>query len=97
MMRPGQIALAPFPYTDLSKAKKRPVLLLKALEHDEYLVCMISSKILPADSELDLLLEPQDSVFLQSGLKVPSVIRLSRLAVLDSKSDLPAGWPLTKH
>lgn len=85
MIKPGQIALAPFPYTDLSNAKKRPVLLLKALEHKDFLVCMVSSKTNQINPELDMVITPQDEIFLRSGLKTLSVIRLSRLAVLDSK------------
>jgi mRNA interferase MazF len=41
----GQIVVTPFPYTDLSSAKLRPVLLLRqaAARFDDWLVCMVSS------------------------------------------------------
>ncbi|EHQ53775.1 hypothetical protein ECTPHS_13999 [Ectothiorhodospira sp. PHS-1] len=35
MRRAGQIALMPFPYTDLTHSKKRPVLLLRRLDHHD--------------------------------------------------------------
>ena len=81
----GHIALMPFPYTDLTHSKKRPVLLLRALTHahSDWLVCMVSSRLQQAEPEIDWVLEPGDDEFVRSGLKVPSVFRLSRVAVLD--------------
>jgi mRNA interferase MazF len=83
--RGGQIALTPFPYTDLSGAKLRPVLMLRqASRFDDWLVCMVSSKMDQAETGFDEVLTPADADFAASGLKVPSVLRLSRLAVLDA-------------
>lgn len=47
MKRAGQIALMPFPYTNLANNKKRPVLLLRKLSQnqDDWLVCMVSSQL----------------------------------------------------
>ena len=84
MKRAGQIVLTPFPYTDLTGAKLRPVLMLRqASRFDDWLVCMVSSQVQQAEDDLDEILTPADSDFTNSGLKVPSVLRLSRLAVLD--------------
>lgn len=84
MKRAGQIVLTPFPYTDLTGAKLRPVLMLRqASRFDDWLVCMVSSQVQQAETSLDEILTPADSDFANSGLKVPSVLRLSRLAVLD--------------
>ena len=84
MKRAGQIVLTPFPYTDLTGTKLRPVLMLrKASRFDDWLVCMVSSQVQQAEANLDEVLTPADSNFANSGLKVPSVLRLSRLAVLD--------------
>ncbi|WP_372973079.1 type II toxin-antitoxin system PemK/MazF family toxin [Marinobacter sp.] len=85
MKQSGQIALMPFPYTNLEQNKKRPVLLLRQLDNakDDWLVCMISSQLRQAEPKLDWILEPTSEEFLPSGLKVASVFRLSRLAVLD--------------
>lgn len=85
MKQPGQIALMPFPYTDLAQSKKRPVLLLRATDQqrDDWLVCMISSQLHQTQTELDWVLTADDEEFPASGLKVASVFRLSRLAVLD--------------
>lgn len=85
MKRAGQIALMPFPYTNLQHNKKRPVLLLRRLDHtqDDWLVCMVSSRIRQAEPGLDWVLHPEDDEFGASGLKVSSVFRLSRVAVLE--------------
>jgi len=84
MKRAGQIVLTPFPYTDLSGAKLRPVLMLRqASKFDDWLVCMVSSQVQQAETDLDVAITPSDADFTNSGLKVPSVLRLSRLAVLD--------------
>ena len=84
MKRPGHVALVPFPFTDLRGAKLRPILLLRKASHrhDDWLVCMISSRLDQAEPELDELLLPEHDDFPASGLKVPSVLRVSRLAVV---------------
>ena len=88
MKRAGQIVLTPFPYTDLSATKLRPVLMLRqASRFDDWLVRMVSSQRHQAETDLDEIISPTDTDFANSGLKVPSVLRLSRLAVLD-------GWRL---
>src|SRR6266581_1662633 len=85
MKQAGQFVLTPFPYTDLSGAKLRPVLMLRqaSARFDDWLVCMVSSQIQQADAALDEILAPGDSDFAATGLKAPSALRLSRLAVLD--------------
>ncbi|MDO9012308.1 MAG: type II toxin-antitoxin system PemK/MazF family toxin [Gallionella sp.] len=85
MKRAGQIVLTPFPYTDLSGTKLRPVLLLRpASNHfDDWLVCMVSSQVQQAETGLDEVLTQNDTDFAATGLKAASVLRLSRLAVLD--------------
>lgn len=85
MKRAGQISLTPFPHTDLSGAKLRPVLLLRhaSARFDDWLVCMVSSQLHQAEPDFDELVSPGDADFSGSGLKAPSVLRLSRLAVLD--------------
>jgi mRNA interferase MazF len=83
MKRAGQIVLTPFPYTDLSGAKLRPVLMLRrASRFDDWLVCMVSSRVEQAEAGFDEMVQPGDPDFAASGLKAPSVLRTKRLAVL---------------
>ena len=37
----GDIVIIPFPYTDLSNYKKRPALIIKDLDNQDYLLVMI--------------------------------------------------------
>ena len=87
MKRSGQIVLASFPYTDLSDTKLRPVLMLRqaSVNFDDWLVCMVSSQTQQAEEGLDEIITPADADFPDTGLKAPSLLRLSRLAVLDGK------------
>ena len=85
MKQAGQIVLTPFPFTDLSGSKLRPVLMLRqaSVRFDDWLVCMVSSRLHQAESGFDEWISPSDADFATTGLKVPSILRLSRLAVLD--------------
>ncbi len=58
MKQAGQIVLTPFPHTDLSGAKLRPVLMLRqaSARFDDWLVCMVSSQVQQAEADFDDLL-----------------------------------------
>lgn len=84
MKQPGQIVLFRFPQTDLAVGKLRPALLLGRLPggYDDWLICMVSSQTRQYTPQLDELIQEDDSDFIQSGLKVASVVRVGRLAVV---------------
>lgn len=88
MRRPGQIALLRFPSTDLTPGKLRPVLLIAPTPgpYDDWLVCMISTQVRQALEGFDELIDQNAEDFHGSGLKVASVVRLSRLAVVSTES-----------
>ena len=84
MKRSGQIVLFRFPQTDLGAGKLRPALLLAPLpgKYDDWLICMISSRTEQALPGFDEIVRQGDEDFAASGLKVESVIRIARLAVV---------------
>lgn len=86
MISEGQIVLFRFPRTDHEAGKLRPALVLKRLpgKYDDWLICMISSRTHQYIQNFDERMNPDDKDFLQSGLKLPRVIRVSRLAVVES-------------
>lgn len=87
MKHPGQIALTPFPYSDLTGSKLRPVLLLRRVSsryEDDWLVCMVSSRLHQMEGDLDEMVNEDAPDFPGCGLKAPSVLRVSRLAVLEA-------------
>lgn len=88
----GQIVAFRFPQTDLERGKLRPALLLAKLPHeyDDWLTCMISSQTRHYVAGFDELIKEGDDDFEQSGLKVASVIRAGRLAVISGESLLGA-------
>ena len=73
----GSIVLLKFPFTDNIGFKRRPALVLKDLEDGDLLVCRITSKIYK--SKYDIYLDD----WLTCGLKLPSVIRVHKMATLE--------------
>jgi len=87
MKKSGQVVVFRFPQTDLEEGKLRPALLLGKLpgEYDDWLICMISSQTRQYIAEFDEIVKDSDEDFKQSGLKVSSVIRIGRLAVVSGE------------
>src|SRR5215212_8239734 len=87
MKEAGQVVVFRFPQTDLEEGKLRPALLLGKLpgEFDDWLICMISSQTRQYISGFDEIIEENDTDFAESGLKVTSVIRVGRLAVVSGE------------
>jgi mRNA interferase MazF len=88
MRKAGDIVLFRFPQADLAEGKLRPALLLGKLpgEYDDWLTCMISSQTRHYLPNFDEIVQEGDSDFSQSGLKLESVIRVGRLAVIEGES-----------
>lgn len=84
MTRDGQVVLFRFPRTNQSPGKLRPALVLRRLPgpHDDWLICMVSSRLDHAIEGLDEVVAEDDGDYVTSGLRVPSVIRVARLAVV---------------
>lgn len=87
MKQTGQIVLFRFPQTDMEEGKLRPALLLGKLpgEYDDWLICMVSSQLRHAVPEFDEIIREDAADFAGSGLKVSSVIRIGRLAVVQGE------------
>lgn len=73
----GDIVLLKFPFTDNKTFKRRPVLIINDFNDGDIIVCRITSKIY--DTQNDLLIDNWE----ESGLKLPSVIRVHKIATLD--------------
>jgi mRNA interferase MazF len=87
MKEAGQVVVFRFPQTDLEEGKLRPALLLGKLpgEYDDFLICMISSQTRQYIAGFDEIVQEDDDDFGASGLKVTSVIRVGRLAVVSGE------------
>lgn len=84
MISDGQIVLFPFPQTDQEAGKLRPALILRRCpgSHDDWLICMISSQLRHTSPNMDEVVREGDADFAASGLKLTSVIRTTRLAIV---------------
>ena len=87
MKQAGQVVVLRFPQTDLEEGKLRPALLLGKLpgEYDDWLICMVSSQTRQYIAGFDELIQENDNDFGESGLKITSVIRVGRLAVVSGE------------
>ncbi len=85
MIQEGQITLFKFPQTNQITGKLRPALILRKLPgpYDDWLICMLSSQLSQELPEFDMIVYENDPDFNQSGLKTISVIRISRIAVVN--------------
>ena len=77
MIETGDVVLLKFPFSDGISYKRRPALVLKNFEDGDVLVCRITSKIYK--SKYDIYLDN----WLLFGLKLPSVVRVHKLATLE--------------
>lgn len=71
----GDIVVIPFPYSDLSSSKKRPVIVLANLKGDDIILCQITSLFVKDDYAIAL----DNSDFKTGSLNKPSNIRPNRL------------------
>ena len=85
MIQEGQVVLFKFPQTDQAPGKLRPALVIRKLpgQYNDCLICMISSQLSQQISDFDEIINETDTDFKTSGLKITSVIRISRLAVVN--------------
>ncbi len=85
MICEGQVVLFRFPQTDQVGGKLRPALVIRKAPgpYEDWLICMISSRIFQHIGNVDEVITEEDSDFPASGLKGSSVVRISRLAVVE--------------
>jgi mRNA interferase MazF len=76
----GDVIVVPFPYTDLSNAKKRPALVITELIGNDVIICQITSHLSRDMYSINL----NDSDFEMGSLKHISNIRPNRLVTIDS-------------
>jgi mRNA interferase MazF len=76
----GDIIVLPFPFSDLSQAKRRPALVLADLEGDDVVLAQITSQAKQDSYAIPL----RDSDFSNGALNKPSNVRPNRLFTADS-------------
>ena len=75
----GDVVAVPFPFSDLTQAKRRPALVLAELEGDDRILCQITSQNVRDRHAIEL----DDFDFEVGSLKQKSHIRPNRLFTCD--------------
>ena len=85
MLKDGQVVLFRFPHSDKTVGKLRPALIVRKLPgpYSDWLICMISSNFSQKLPEFDETITENNQDFKKSGLKQDSVIRITRIAVVE--------------
>jgi mRNA interferase MazF len=73
----GDIVLLKFPFTDGKSYKRRPALIINDFDDGDIIVCRITSQIYKTRN--DVYIDDWE----KSGLKLPSVIRVHKIAALE--------------
>ena len=82
----GDLVLVQFPFTDLTQTKLRPALVLHAnLNLDEITLCFISSQNINNLSSEEFAILTSDEGFRETGLRISSKIRVTRIVTLQSR------------
>ena len=89
----GDVVVVPFPFSDLSQAKRRPALVVSELEADDVILCQITSQSIKDNYAIPL----DDKDFETGSLKQPSNIRPNRIFTADSHIVLYKVGNLTKE
>ena len=75
----GDVVIVPFPFSDLTNAKRRPAFVLAALPGDDVILCQITSR----DVKDELAVKLKIGDFREGSLPVESNIRPNRLFTAD--------------
>jgi mRNA interferase MazF len=76
----GDIVVIPFPFSDLSQAKRRPALVIAPLEGNDVVLCQITSKTVKDTYSISI----DEADFTSGSLRQPGNIRPNRLFTADS-------------
>ena len=75
----GDVVVVPFPFSDLSQAKRQPALVLAELAGDDVILCRITSQAV-RDADAVHIDQP---AFAEGGLNQPSNVRPNRVFTAD--------------
>ena len=88
----GDVVVLPFPFSDLTQAKRRPAVVIADLKGDDVILCMITSQWVKDDDAISI----DENDFSQGGLKHKSHIRPNRIFTADSNIILYSAGHLKK-
>ncbi|MBX3164910.1 MAG: type II toxin-antitoxin system PemK/MazF family toxin [Bacteroidetes bacterium] len=74
----GDIVLLKFPFTETTTFKRRPALIINHGNDGDIIVCRITSQLYSTQNDVAI------TDWKNAGLKLPSVIRVHKIATLES-------------
>ena len=77
----GDVVVIPFPYSDLSKTKNRPALVLAVPRQDEVIVCQITGR----NTRPEYTTSINDDDFVEGGLNKVSFARSNHIFMVEPK------------
>ena len=77
----GDVVVLPFPYSDLSQAKRRPAVVMAVLPGSDIILCQITSQTVADGDALPL----DNTAFVSGALSKPSNIRPNKLFTADGR------------
>ncbi|HOO57145.1 MAG TPA: type II toxin-antitoxin system PemK/MazF family toxin [bacterium] len=75
----GDVVVVPFPFSDLTQAKRRPALIIADLDGDDYILCQITSRNIGDRYAISI----EDADFENGALKQSSNVRPNRIFTAD--------------
>ena len=76
----GEVVVVPFPFSDLTQAKRRPALVVSTPEGDDLILCQITSQYVRDNYAVSI----NNNDFETGGLKQSSNVRSNRIFTADS-------------
>lgn len=89
----GDVVVVPFPFSDLSQAKRRPALVVASVSNEDVILCQITSQTVRDGYALPL----SDDDFDSGKLRHPSNIRPNRIFTADMGLILYRVGGLSRH
>lgn len=77
----GEVVVIPFPFSDLTQAKRRPALVIAGLEGDDLILCQITSQAIKDKYAIPI----NEDDFETGSLKQPSNVRPNRIFTADNR------------
>ena len=89
----GEVVIVPFPFSDLTQAKRRPALVLSVLDGNDVILCQITSRMVRDKYAIHL----RDEDFTSGGIRQESNIRPNRIFTADQNIVLYSAGHLSEE
>jgi mRNA interferase MazF len=76
----GDVVAVPFPFSDLSDKKLRPAVVLAIIEHDDLILCQVTSNSFASKRAIEI----SDTDFSEGRLPLTSYVRPDKLFTAES-------------